>query len=144
MSASPTDPWPRVAMLFAVVYLVVGVAFPNPPAPGATQFAWRLAAWLTCVVAFATHIAFECFRLRSSTRRTAFHAAVAVALGAFGLAVAANIHAVRAGEGSPRLLVLALMIWPIMTGVTAFVAAWAIATVLGWVRPKGGGRTWAG
>ena len=136
MTASPTSRWLRIAIVFAVVYLVVGVAFPNPPVADNTQFAWRLAAWLTCGVAFATHIALEHFRLRNSTRQTALHVAAGVALGAFGLAAAANIHAMTAGTGSRRLLVLALVIWPIMTGVAAFVVAWLVATVLALARPN--------
>src|SRR3954451_10182569 len=100
-----------------MVYLVVGVAFPNPPAPSETQFRWRLAAWLTCAVAFAIHIGIEHVRLRNSPRRKAVHAAVAVALGAFALAAAANIHALTAGTGNQGLLASALVIWPIITGV---------------------------
>ena len=122
--------WLRVVILFGIVYLVVGVGFPNPSAPGRAQFMWRLAAWLTCAVAFAIHIAVEHFRLRSSPRITALHASLSVALGAFGLAVAANIHSLRAGTGNHRLLTLALVIWPIVTGLPAFLVAWAVAAGL--------------
>jgi len=115
--------WPLAVILFGMVYLVVGVAFPNPPAPNKAQFVWRLAAWLTCAVAFAFHIGLEHFRLRSSPGRTALHASMAVALGAFGLAAAANIHALMAGTGNRRLLALALVIWPIIAGLLAFVVA---------------------
>src|SRR5262245_64516381 len=106
-----------------MVYLVVGVAFPNPSASNGTQFMWRLAAWLTCAVAFAIHIGLEHFRLRNSPRGTALHASVAVAFGAFALAAAANIHAITSGTGNRRLLAFALVIWPVMTGVPAFVVA---------------------
>src|SRR5689334_9242048 len=108
-------------ILFGLVYLLVGVAFPNPSVSNKTQFTWRLAAWLTCAVAFAIHIWLEHFRLRNSPRRTALHASLAVALGAFGLAAAANIHALGTGTGNQRLLHLALVLWPIVTGVPAFV-----------------------
>jgi len=88
---------------------------------------WRLAAWLICAVAFAIHIGVEYFRFRSSLLTTAFHASVSVALGAFGIAAAANIRALTAGTGNQRLLALALVLWPILTGVPAFVVALVVA-----------------
>ncbi len=91
---------------------------------------WRLAAWLTCLVAFAIHIGLEHFQLRNSPLTTSLHAAASVALGAFGLAAAANIHAVNARTGNQRLLAFALVIWPIMTGVPAFLVALAAAAGL--------------
>ena len=121
-------------ILFGVVYLVVGVAFPNPPASNEMQFMWRLGAWLICAVAFAVHIALSYFRFRNSPRRTALRAAVSVALGAFALAVGANIHALTAGTGNRRLLALALLIWPVITGVPAFVVAFVATALLARVR----------
>ena len=118
------------------MYLVVGVAFPNPPATNKLQFFWRLGAWLTCALAFAIHIALEQFRFRNSPPRTALHTSAAVSLGAFGLAVAANIHALRAGSGNQRLLTLALVIWPIITGVPAFIVALVAAALLTRLRLK--------
>lgn len=123
-------------ILFGIVYLLVGVAFPNPPVANKSQFMWRLAAWIICAVAFATHIWLEHFQLRSSPRATALHAALAVALGAFGLAVAANIHALTAGTGNKRLLALALVIWPLITGVPAFVVG--LVAAAGLVRVSSG------
>jgi len=135
MNTSGNNPWLLAAILFGSVYLVVGVAFPNPSAANATQFLWRLAAWLTCAVAFAIHIGIEHFRLHNSPLRTALHVAVAVALGAFALAAAANIHARRAGTGNQSMLALSLVIWPVITGVPAFVVALAAAAGLARVRP---------
>ena len=100
------------------------------------QFMWRLAAWLICAVAFATHIGLEHFRLRSSPRGTVLHASVAVALGAFALAAAANIHALTSGTGNQRLLALSLVIWPVMTGLPAFVVAFLAAAGLARVRTE--------
>src|SRR4030095_14168670 len=117
-------------ILFAAIYLVVGVAFPNPPATDKMQFMWRLAAWLICAVAFAIHICLALFRFGNSPRRTALETAAAVAIGAFGLAAAANIHSLIVGTGNQRLLALALVLWPLITGVPAFVVAFVAATVL--------------
>lgn len=136
MSASDKRQWLPAVILFGVVYLLVGVAFPNPPATDKLQFVWRLVAWLICAVAYGLHIGFEHFGLRHSPRRTALHVAAAVALGAFGLAAAANIHALRTGTGNRRLLILALVIWPLITGVPAFLVALAASIGLYLTRPN--------
>jgi len=136
LNASSKCQWLCAVILFSMVYLVVGVGFPNPSTPK-TQFMWRVAAWLTCAVAFAIHIGLEYFRFRSSLLRTALHAAASVALGAFALAAAANIHALNAGTGKHGLLALALVIWPVITGLPAFVVAFVAAAVFARVRPNG-------
>ena len=128
--------WLRAVILFALVYLVIAVAFPNPPASNKMQFMWRLGAWLAAALAFAIHIGFEHFRFRNSPQRTAFHVCAAVSLGAFGLAVVANIHALRTGTGNHRLLGSALLIWPIITGLPAFIVALVAAAVLARLRPN--------
>jgi uncharacterized membrane protein YbhN (UPF0104 family) len=128
--------WLYAVILFGVAYLFVGVAFPNPPASNKMQFIWRLGAWLICVAVFAIHIGLEHFRLRNSSRRTALHVSVSVAFGAFGLAAAANIHGLTARAGNQRLLAMALVIWPIITALPAFVVALAATAVLARIRPN--------
>jgi len=125
-------------ILFAAIYLVVGVAFPNPSAADKNQFLWRLAAWLICAGAFTIHIGLEQFRYQRPPLRTASHVSVSVALGALGLAVAANVHALNAGTGNRRLLALALVLWPLITVVPAFVAALVIAALLRWLKKDAG------
>jgi hypothetical protein len=95
---------------------------------------WRLAAWLTCGVAFVIHIGLERVRLGNSSARAALHVSMSVALGAFALAAAANVHARTTGTGNRTLLALALLIWPIMAGVPAFVIAMVTAAGLARVR----------
>jgi len=136
LNASGKNRWLPAVILFGLVYLVVGVAFPNPSAANKMQFIWRLAAWLICAVAFAIHLGLEHFRFRNWPRRTALHAALSVALGAFGLAAAANIHALTTGTGNRRLLTLALVIWPLITGVPAFLVALIASAGLYLVRPN--------
>ena len=135
LNASGKYQWYAV-LLFAVAYLVVGVAFPNPSASNKMQFYWRLGAWLTAVLAFAIHIGLEHIGFRNSPYRTALHASTSVSLGAFALAAAANIHALRTGVGNQRLLHLALVVWPIVTGVPVFMVALVIAAVLTRLRKK--------
>src|SRR5438552_1442255 len=96
----------RVLILLGAVYLLAGITF-GALAGGAASIqmrtAWRLAAWLTSAVAFGAHIWYEQFRLRNSTIATAVHASLAAALGAFALAVAANLHAQWTASGNRRL-----------------------------------------
>jgi len=84
---------------------------------------WRLAAWMASAAVYAAHIGYEHYRLDNSPRSTALHAALAVALGGFGLAVSASLH-------SRHPLVLALALWPIITGLPAFLVALAVGAVL--------------
>ena len=91
---------------------------------------WRLAAWLASAAVAAAHIGYEHYRLNSSPRATALHAAGAVALGAFGLALAANVHWLFAGTHGQPAPLLALPVWPVITALPAFPLALAVATVL--------------
>ena len=97
---------------------------------------WRLAAWMISAVVLAVHIAYEYFRLNSSPLITALHTAVAVAIGAFGLAVVANVHELAAGSTYRYLLALALVAWPLLTGVPAFVVALISTYALALIRRR--------
>ena len=117
-------------VILGIVYAFIGIVFAMPA--GHVK-AWRLAAWVLSAVAYGAHICYERFRLRNSPRSTAVHVALAAALGAFGLAVGANIHSlsVESTREHRRLLLLALGLWPIITGLPAFlvalVATWVLA-----------------
>jgi len=120
--------WFGSVLLAGVVYLVIGLSF----APLATPsvFFWRLAAWIVSAVVFASHIGYEHFRLRSSPRLAAWHVALGAAVGAFGLAAAANVRSLQAGSGNVRLLRIALLVWPTITGIPAFVIAFVVSALL--------------
>ena len=122
--------WIPVTLLVGIIYVVVGVVFAALSAGASSHrgvVAWRLAAWVVSGVAFVAQIAYEQTRLRNSPRTSAFHAALAAALGALGLAVAALIH--RHGVAGPTGYV-AFLVWPVVVFIPAFVAAFAVATVL--------------
>lgn len=133
MNASGRQRWIRTVILLGVVYLVVGIAF-AAPANSATsnqvRTAWRLAAWVISAVAFASHIGYEHFRLRNSALTTALHTSMAVAVGAFGLAVSANVHDLGSASGYRPRMLIALVAWPILTAVPAFVVALVVAAGL--------------
>jgi hypothetical protein len=99
--------------------------------------AWRLAAWLVCAAVFAAHLAYEHFRVGNPPARAALHVAVAVALGAGILAVWVNVRSFgsTSGRPSPRAP-LALVVYPVVTGVPAFAVALVVAGFL-----SGGNRT---
>ena len=117
-------------MLVAVAYAAIGIVFAALAVDANHVRVWRLAAWVASAVVAAAHIWYEQYRLGSSPRPTALHAAGAVALGAFGLALAANVHWLVAGTHGQRPPLLALPVWPVVTALPAFLAALAIAAVL--------------
>lgn len=119
-----------MVVLFGAVYFVFGVAFAGWSASSSTRVAWNRLGFLASAVAFALHIGYEHFRLRDSPLVTASHVSLAVALGAFALAVSANVHGYRVGSGNKRLLAFALVAWPAITAVPAFVVALVAAAGL--------------
>src|SRR3989454_4128082 len=122
--------WVRAMILVAVAYVAIGIVFAALAADANHVRLWRLAAWLASAAVAAAHIGYEHYRLRRSPRPTALHAAGAGALGAFGLAVAANVHWLFAGTHGQRPPLLALHVLPVITALPAFLAALAVAAVL--------------
>jgi hypothetical protein len=129
MSKSSRHSWVLAALLLGVTYAAVGIVF---AVPTANVKAWRLAAWALSAIGYGAHIAYERFRLQNSPRSAALHVALAAALGAFGLAVNANIHSLVIGstDQQRQLLLLSLGIWPVITALPAFLVALAISAVL--------------
>jgi vacuolar-type H+-ATPase subunit I/STV1 len=130
MNESGQSSWLRTTILVGLVYLVAGLLFgalAHSAGSQQTRVAWRLAAWAISVAAFAAHIGYEQFRPGNSPRSTALHAALAVALGAFGLAVSASLHAYTTQQRFPASM---LVLWPIATGIPAFLVAFAAAVIL--------------
>lgn len=127
MNASPRQAWFRAALLLGVVYFVIGRLFALPTD---NVHVWRLAAWLVSGVAYAAHIAHEQFRLRNPPRLAALHAALAAAIGAIALAVAGMIHSLSTPSGMRPAWLLALIVWPAVTAIPAFLGALVATTVL--------------
>ena len=129
-------------LVVAIAYAVVGAATAAlAGAAVSTQMrtAWRLAAWLLSLTAFIGHVAYEQLRLESAVRATAVHAAAAVALGAFALAAAGPMRAHWGAADFWRASLLSLPLWPVITGVPAFLVALVAAKVL--KRLSGGDRS---
>ncbi len=129
MGKSSRQSWVGAVVFLGIVYAFVGIVF---AIPAGHVKVWRLAAWVVSAFAFAAHIGYERFQLRNSPRSAALHVAFAVALGAFGLAVSANIHSLRLGTTNEhgRLLLLALGLWPVITALPAFLVALCASWIL--------------
>jgi hypothetical protein len=137
MNASNRQRWLRAVALIGVVYFIFGVAFAafaSWSASHALRVTWNRLGFLLSAVAFAVHISYEHFRLRNAPLLTAWHVSLAVALGAVALAVSANVHGYRVGAGNKRLLAFALVAWPAITAVPAFVVALIAAAGLSFRR----------
>jgi uncharacterized protein (DUF486 family) len=125
--------WLCTLLILGVIYCLDGIVFgifAGWSKSHTMVIIWRLAAWLTCAMLFAGHIWFEHYRFSNSPLKTALHTSSAAAIGAFGLAVAANIHAQFVLSANQILLALSLVIWPVLTVVPAFIVAFVISAVL--------------
>jgi hypothetical protein len=131
--ASGRRRWVRTAVVVGAGYFVIGTIFATLAKsavadPG--RVAWRLTAWLVCAALYAAHIAFEHWRLGSGARSMAMHAALAVAVGGFALAVAGLVHSLQVGAHREASWLLALVLWPLVTAVPAFLVALVAGAVL--------------
>src|SRR5512132_2577094 len=117
MDDSVRQRWFSTVILVGVLYLAVGIAsgaLAGAAGSSQMQFFWRLSAFIISAVVFAAHIAYEHFRLRHTARPTAWHASMAVALGAFALALLANIHDLGSVSGYRPRMLIALVAWPLI------------------------------
>ena len=95
-----------------------------------------MAAWAASLAVAAAHVGYELDRLGSAPGRTARHAAAAVAIGALGIALGANVHWLRThtpgqpAPPAPPAPLLALPLFPLVTAIPAYFGALAVATLL--------------
>jgi hypothetical protein len=128
--------WIRAALVVGVVYFLIGRLFALPTSHVRV---WRFAAWIASACAFAAHIGYEHFRLRSAPRSNALHVAVAVAIGAFGLALGAMIHSFSSAPTIRPIWFLALVAWPALTALPAWLVAFVAGALLRRIWPSGSG-----
>ena len=122
--------WVLRVALVGLAYFAVGIVFAAlaGAAAGSARLACRLAAWLISAAIFAWHVRHEYARLDNPPATAAWRAALAVALGAFAVAVVAYTRS-RLADSPHPLLPLALLSWPILTGAVAFVVAFVAASI---------------
>lgn len=117
-------------ILVGVAYGVIGIVFAALADANHVRL-WRLAAWVVSAAMYAAHIGYEHYGLDSAPRATALHVAGAAALGAFALALAANVHSLLAATpGQQSRLLLALVAFPAITALPAFLVALVVAAAL--------------
>ena len=137
---SDTRRWLAALALAGVLYAITGVTFSALSRDAGSDTARslsRLGAWAISAIVYAAHIAWEQLSRRRRPVVTAWHAALGVALGAFLLAVAATVHSLQTPGAHVRSILIALPVWPVLTGLPAFLVAWAAAAALTLVRPSG-------
>ena len=127
-------------LLAAAAYVALGLGTAALSRSATTHtgvVAWRLVAWLGSAATGIGQLLWERFRRRSRPVTAALHAALAVALGALALALAALAHRASAGlaQGSNYL---AFLVWPLVTGIPAFLAALVVSLVLARLRSATG------
>ena len=130
MNASGRRAWARAMILVGLAYGLIGIVFPALADADHVRL-WRLAAWVVSAALYAAHIGYEHYGLDSAPRATALHVAGAAALGAFALALAANVHSLFAAtHGQQSRLLFALVAFPVITALPAFLVALAVAAAL--------------
>jgi hypothetical protein len=129
--------WLIKAMVVGVVYLAVGLASAALAAGAASipmRSFWRMSAFAISAAVFAADIAWEHFRLRNPAKSVAWHTSAAVAFGGFLLALMAYVHDLGSASGYRPKMLIALVAWPLLTAVPAFLVALVVAASLGMKR----------
>ena len=124
---SMVHPWVPGALVAALMYPAIGVGFAFLDAPFGVRF-WRLAAWVASAAVLVAHVIYE-QRRHSPPLRTAWHVSFAVALGALVLAVWVLAFGYVIGARRSSLAPFALLLFPLLSGVPAFVIALLLAGV---------------
>jgi len=133
MNDSGGKRWFLTAILAGALYLGAGTisaALTAAVNPGPLQFLARVSAFGVSAVILALHVAYERLRLGSATKRAAWHGAVGAALGGLALALVANIHDLGSATGYRPRMLIALVAWPFITAVPAFVVALVVAAIV--------------
>ena len=111
--------WVLAAVVAGAMYFAIGRAFAT--AATSTRLA-RVWAWLISLVVFVVHLWYERRRMQSSRRAASLHVALAVAIGAAGLALVAMLRSSHTGPIKP-IWFASLILWPAITAIPAFVSA---------------------
>jgi hypothetical protein len=138
MNRRPQGIW--AVLLGAAAYVLIGtgtaVAAASVSSPTSVKV-WRAAAWLLSAAVFTVH--FAIVRGRHARRfQLAGQIALAVALGALGVAVLGPVRSHWTEPSRLKLALLSLVAWPVLTGVPAFTVALIGSLVLDRQLPAAG------
>lgn len=124
--------WQRVGS-YGLAYLVLGVgsaAISNDLASATVQASVRVGILLVAVALLIGHLHAELVRSAAGLGASALRTSSAVALGTFLLAVYAVSMSWWDSSQLPASLLSALVVWPVATGLPAFLAALVVGRVL--------------
>jgi hypothetical protein len=116
-----------------VAYVVIGIVTADLASAATSTHGksiWRFVAWGVSLVVFSTQLFAERVRLNNKTLTSALHTAAAVALGALVLAAAGPVRT-HWGTDSEQRALIALLLWPALTGLLSFLVALGAGTLLG-------------
>lgn len=124
--------WVSAVFMAGLLYVLIGLASAalGGGVWGPRVRFWRGMAWVLSAIVFGIQIARDRLRMRYTAMSTALHAALGAALGALGLAISATIHGYAVSSPHLRSVKLALLVWPIITAVPAFLVALVVGVVL--------------
>jgi hypothetical protein len=138
MKQTKNSKYIKLIILFGLIYFVIGILsalITNPMESTGMQAVLRLFALALAIAAFAYHISLELFQSTNSKLKAALYAAVAAAFGTFLLAVLANIYNIlTAAENNS--LPLALIVWPAVTGLLAFLGGYIVAMIFSFIHTR--------
>ena len=123
----------RLALFATAAYVAIGVITPFLAGDGtspARLTTWRLVAWILSLAVFAAHVTAARLREQRSPAASAVQVALAVALAATVLAAAGPVRTYWGKPNSARMILLSLVLWPVMTGLPAFVAAFVAGRII--------------
>ncbi len=126
-------------VLSGILYILIGIIFPlfsKSFSPSDSPNIWRVISFLVSAIVFGIHIGYEYSRLNDTPFIIALHTSLAVALGTIALAGFAYIQALSSSPGNQSSRLIAILIWPIITGVLSFLVALVIAAGLTQIKHK--------
>lgn len=139
ISHSTRHRWIRTALAVGGIYLVVTLASGARAGAAASDWArsvWRFAAFAICGMVLLAHAAYEHLWFGRGPRLTAWHASVAVAFGMFALAAVVNVRHLLSPAGYRPRMLIALVAWPLLIGVPAFVGTLVLTGLLSVIRRR--------
>jgi len=124
---------------YGLIYLVIGIMsalITNPMESGGMQTALRLLALVLAISVFIYHISLQLIQSNNSVLKATSNAAIATAFGTFLLAVLANIYNLLTEAENKNQLPLALIVWPAVTGLLAFLGGYVFAKIFSLIRSR--------
>lgn len=138
MTPIPDRRWQRVAA-FGLVYVGLGITsaiVTNPLQEGLAQASIRVGILFAAIAAFYSHLRAELAGRPEHLRKPALLASAAVACGTSLLALYAIGAAWLESAHVGNALLAALIVWPVATGVPAFLTALILGQVRAWARRR--------